>query len=242
MGILDDSTFTKFEQNEAENPCPRKILDNRTIYLSRPMPFSAGLPALSDLSEARFGNSLHTDDIMPNVYRAPEVILGIPWSYPVDIWGLGMVVRSSDPITASLPCRVNRCTERKSQIWDLFEGRPLFSAKNQDGLYSERSHISEMIAVLGPPPQELLERSSAAIRFWDRNGRHSHPLLQKFWHHTCTHVVHRGMERRSTDPQHEFRDCRASSRRRRETGFPGFHAQDATVDARGPKQLSRDLL
>lgn len=28
---------------------------------------------------------------MPNVYRAPEVILGLPWGYLVDVWGFGMV-------------------------------------------------------------------------------------------------------------------------------------------------------
>jgi serine/threonine protein kinase len=29
---------------------------------------------------------------MPDVYRAPEVVLDMPWSYPIDIWSLGMVV------------------------------------------------------------------------------------------------------------------------------------------------------
>lgn len=92
VGIHDDSVFAMFGQYEAENPVPRKELDDRTIYLSRPMPLTKGLPALSDLSEARFGDSELTDDIMPDVYRAPEVVLGMPWSYPVDIWSFGMVV------------------------------------------------------------------------------------------------------------------------------------------------------
>ncbi|KAI9823354.1 MAG: hypothetical protein M1819_001362 [Sarea resinae] len=85
MGIDDPSIFAKFEQYEAESPVPRKELDGRIIYMSRPMPLSKGLPLLSDLSEARFGGSEHIDLIMPDVYRAPEVILGMPWSYPVDI-------------------------------------------------------------------------------------------------------------------------------------------------------------
>lgn len=92
LGIHDDSVLTKFERNEIENPCPRKELDDRTIYLSRPMPLSKGEPCITDLSEGRFGGQVHTDRIMPNVYRAPEVILGLPWGYEVDVWGFAMVV------------------------------------------------------------------------------------------------------------------------------------------------------
>ena len=98
VGIHDDSVYAKYEQYEAESPIPRKELDDRTIYLSRPMPLTKGPPASSDLSEARFGGSEHTDNIMPDIYRAPEVVLGMPWSYPVDIWGFGMVVSHYLPV------------------------------------------------------------------------------------------------------------------------------------------------
>lgn len=91
-GIHDDSVLAKFEQYEAEDPLPRKDLEDRTIYLSRPMPLTKGPPSLSDLSEARFGSAEYTGLIMPDVYRAPEVILSMEWSYSVDIWGFAMVV------------------------------------------------------------------------------------------------------------------------------------------------------
>ena len=35
FGIADDSVFTHFEQEELQNPSPRKELDGRTIYASR---------------------------------------------------------------------------------------------------------------------------------------------------------------------------------------------------------------
>ena len=92
LRIYDDSALAKFEQYKTKNPCPRKELNDRTIYLLRPMPLTKGELSITDLSEARFGDSKHTDRIMPNVYRAPEVILGLPWSYLVDIWGFGVVV------------------------------------------------------------------------------------------------------------------------------------------------------
>ncbi|KAF2150845.1 protein kinase [Myriangium duriaei CBS 260.36] len=147
MGIQHNSILVRFEQDEAESPCPRKELEDRTIYISRPMRLSAGLPAISDLSEARFGDFENIDDIMPDVYRAPEVILGLNWSYPVDIWALGMV------------------------IWDLFEGNRLFPARNPDKHYSERYHLAQMVAILGPPPLELLRRSEKSRKFWDQDGK-----------------------------------------------------------------------
>jgi len=37
------------------------------------------------------GNQKHRD-IMPGVYRAPEVVLGMGWDYEVDIWSVGLMV------------------------------------------------------------------------------------------------------------------------------------------------------
>ena len=71
----------------------RKTLEDRTIYLSRPFPISLGTPVLCDLGEARVGTDQQRGDIMPDVYRAPEVILNMTWDYKVDIWNVGMVVR-----------------------------------------------------------------------------------------------------------------------------------------------------
>lgn len=57
---------------------PRKVVgDDRTIYLSRLLPLTFGPPVLCDLGEARLGDEEHQDDIMPDVYRAPEAILGM---------------------------------------------------------------------------------------------------------------------------------------------------------------------
>ncbi|KAL1878371.1 hypothetical protein Plec18167_004443 [Paecilomyces lecythidis] len=92
MGIKDDSILSKYEQAEFEAPAPRKILKDRTIYLSRPLPMSYGTPVLCDLGEARLGIDQQRGDIMPDIYRAPEVILDMTWDYKVDIWNVGMVV------------------------------------------------------------------------------------------------------------------------------------------------------
>ncbi|OJZ81013.1 hypothetical protein ASPFODRAFT_65521 [Aspergillus luchuensis CBS 106.47] len=58
-------------------PVPRKSLSDRTIYVSRPLPISFGTPVLCDLGEGRLGVDNQTGDIMPDIYRAPEVILNM---------------------------------------------------------------------------------------------------------------------------------------------------------------------
>lgn len=60
--------------------------------MSRPVPLTNGQVTLSDFGSARFGQESFTGDIMPGVYRAPEVILGMKWSSKVDLWSVGVMV------------------------------------------------------------------------------------------------------------------------------------------------------
>ncbi|KAL4780116.1 kinase-like domain-containing protein [Aspergillus varians] len=151
LGIKDDSILSAFEKAEFEAPVPRKTLENRTIYLSRPLPISYGTPVLCDLGEARIGTDQQQGDIMPDIYRAPEVILNMTWDYKVDIWNVGMV------------------------IWDLFEHRHLFRARNPEGKLDDGYHLAEMQAVLGDPPPEFLARSERSLQFWDEMGKWKGP-------------------------------------------------------------------
>lgn len=96
FSIADDSVFCDFEQNELQDPSPRKELDGRTIYISRKLkiiPKQLGPPVLCDFGSAVFGDEKHSEDIQPDIYRAPEVILEAPWTYSVDIWNVGCMVR-----------------------------------------------------------------------------------------------------------------------------------------------------
>lgn len=104
FGIADDSVFSDVENNELQSPCPRKELDGRTIYTSRElkMPQNVGAPILCDFGSAVMGDEEHSEDIQPDAYRAPEVILRAPWSYSVDIWNVGCVVRKVDTSDANV--------------------------------------------------------------------------------------------------------------------------------------------
>ncbi|KAG6069688.1 hypothetical protein E4U16_007491 [Claviceps sp. LM84 group G4] len=143
----DEAVFRAFEQAELDEPCPRKELDGRTIYESRELniPRVIGAPVLCD-----FGSAIPLDDgtdrwkkIQPDVYRAPEVILDIPWTSSVDIWNVGCM------------------------IWDAFEGEHLFTGHDSEfKTYQSRAHLAEMIALLGPPPPTLLARASLKTEFF----------------------------------------------------------------------------
>ncbi|KAL4886613.1 protein kinase [Aspergillus karnatakaensis] len=145
QGIEDTSILSDMEQDEATRPIARKVLADRTIYHSRPMPLCTGSPVLSDLGEARSGSSKYNGDIMPGIYRAPEVILEMEWDQKVDIWSVG------------------------NMVWDLVQGHHLFFAK-QNGYLNDEHHLAEMVSLMGPPSLEFLKRSKKCERFWDRDG------------------------------------------------------------------------
>lgn len=85
---------TDFEENELQRPVPRKEVDSdgRTIYMSQELkvPKHVSAPVLCDFGSAMLGSQYHSVFVQPKIYRAPEVILGVPWTYSADIWNVGM--------------------------------------------------------------------------------------------------------------------------------------------------------
>jgi serine/threonine protein kinase len=99
LGINDTSVLSDMEHAELNSPSPRKIYPDRTIYRSQPMPITDGHMVICDFGAARIGDK-HWGDVMPGVYRAPEVILGMEWDCKIDIWSVGVMVSSSSPYLA----------------------------------------------------------------------------------------------------------------------------------------------
>ncbi|KAB8259967.1 kinase-like protein [Aspergillus pseudonomiae] len=114
------------------DPPPRKVLKDRTIYKSLGFFPRGGLPILTDFGEARLGDKEHSDDIMPNMYRAPESIAMV--------------------------------------AWDIVSPRTLINGKNSDGIFDDRVHMAELVALLGPPPPEFREQRPLSSVFWDESG------------------------------------------------------------------------
>ncbi|KAF4458105.1 CMGC/SRPK protein kinase [Fusarium austroafricanum] len=143
LGLVDDARLESLVQAEFKSPVARKkITEGQTIYLSRLLRPKAGPILLSDFGEARTGSGHHAGDIMPILYRAPEIIMCLTWNYTVDIWSVGLTA------------------------WDLIGPNRLFTTKN------DAAHLAELIATLGPPPPEFLQRNpKRAAGFWDERGK-----------------------------------------------------------------------
>ncbi|KAL8980546.1 MAG: hypothetical protein Q9177_005848, partial [Variospora cf. flavescens] len=149
-GIGDKSILQKFVEAEKKSPSARKDVRGYTVYASRafdsPSGRSIGTPLLSDFGSAVSGDVEHDEDVQPNVYRAPEVCLDAPWSYSIDIWNVGCM------------------------IWDLFEGKHLFYGSDpKEAKYMTRAHLADMIALMGPPPPELLKVGKRTAEFFDKD-------------------------------------------------------------------------
>ncbi|PTU19731.1 hypothetical protein P175DRAFT_0503248 [Aspergillus ochraceoroseus IBT 24754] len=147
----DDSIFCEWENAEETDPSPRKIDGPRIVYKSRPFHRKKGwrgfgMPLLSDFGEARVGD-VHNGLIQPDIYRAPEVILGMSWTSKVDIWNVGVLV------------------------WDLFEDHHLFDGRAPNGDQSDVHLLAEMEAMLGSPPLTFLHKSPQSQKYWNGLGQ-----------------------------------------------------------------------
>uniref|UniRef100_A0A2P2MPE4 Serine/threonine-protein kinase AFC2 isoform X2 n=1 Tax=Rhizophora mucronata TaxID=61149 RepID=A0A2P2MPE4_RHIMU len=74
-------------------------------------------------------------------YRAPEVILGLGWSYPCDVWSIGCIL-------------VELCT-----------GEALFQT------HENLEHLAMMERVLGPLPQHMLKNVDRHAEKYIRRGK-----------------------------------------------------------------------
>ncbi|KAL9117079.1 MAG: hypothetical protein Q9187_006387 [Circinaria calcarea] len=148
LEIDDRSMLNSFVDQELKHPSPRKQVEDSIVYASRLFGWPpTGEPILSDFGSAEKGDADNTRKAGPSLYRSPEVLLEMKWSYSIDIWNVGVM------------------------RWDLFEGRTLFSGRDPDRKeYSTRAHLAEMIALIGPPPVELVKRGRRSAEFFDDDG------------------------------------------------------------------------
>ncbi|ETI29035.1 hypothetical protein G647_01488 [Cladophialophora carrionii CBS 160.54] len=175
MGLGDPNILDHFVQHEHDHPSPRKAPDShgRIIYTScsdfgeSPTEAVIASAKITDIGLAAWGDEKNTKPIQSNVFMAPEVILQAGWSYPADIWNLGVM------------------------LWDLVENIGLFdSISTEPDHYRPEQHLGLMIALLGPPPKEFLARCAKAKWYFDGDGQFKYP---KYVAEDCKfeHSIHR---------------------------------------------------
>ena len=99
----------------------------------------------SSIKVIDFGSTIHYVNplcsyLQSRYYRSPEVILGAGYDNKIDIWSFGCILS------------------------ELFTGRALFAGEN------EHDQLIRIMAVLGPPPAELLEKSRRKSIFFNEDS------------------------------------------------------------------------
>jgi serine/threonine-protein kinase SRPK3 len=94
--IQDQAVLDKAVDEKWSSPGPCKIHGEPEIYLSADLglPDPVGVPIISDFGDSHFGDPPFFN-VMLDLYRAPEIVLAIPWDEKIEIWGFGLMVSSS---------------------------------------------------------------------------------------------------------------------------------------------------
>ncbi|KKZ58530.1 hypothetical protein EMCG_05518 [[Emmonsia] crescens] len=129
--------YKGFEDGKFNDPAPRKIYKDRTVYSSRYMTQDPqALPFRCDFSDAIFDDQEHDELIMPEPLRAPGILLRMEWNNKVDIWSFAVVA------------------------WQLVAPRSLFSGLGTEAnKYHDAHLLAEQHVVMDPAPSELARRS-----------------------------------------------------------------------------------
>lgn len=93
----NDDQFVAIEEEEALHPS-EPIFDNGyPLYRSYVGPRSfadlTGVAYLTDFGSARKASAVNKEWWMPDTYRAPEILMGVPWGCQVDVWSIGIMVK-----------------------------------------------------------------------------------------------------------------------------------------------------
>src|ERR1700712_3489355 len=103
-------------------------------------------PMHSEIKVIDFGSSCFENEkvytyIQSRFYRSPEVILGMSYGIPIDMWSLGCILA------------------------ELLTGYPIFPGEN------EQEQLACIMEIFGPPEKHLIEKSSRKKLFFDSVGK-----------------------------------------------------------------------
>ncbi|KAI1173109.1 hypothetical protein F4777DRAFT_463477 [Nemania sp. FL0916] len=103
-------------------------------------------PLHSEIKVIDFGSSCFENEkvytyIQSRFYRSPEVILGMTYGLPIDMWSLGCILA------------------------ELYTGVPIFPGEN------EQEQLACIMEVFGPPEKHLIEKSTRKKIFFDSMGK-----------------------------------------------------------------------
>jgi serine/threonine-protein kinase PRP4 len=105
---------------------------------------------LCDFGSAMFaGDNEITPYLVSRFYRAPEVILGLPYDHPMDMWSVGCVV------------------------YELFTGQILFPGRTNNEM------LKLMMEVKGPFSKKMLKRAEFAFKHFESDPNMTFAVLEE---------------------------------------------------------------
>ncbi|KAK9367963.1 kinase-like domain-containing protein [Lipomyces kononenkoae] len=136
--LLVDNTFDTYPYNR--RGCEmRKILRDTTIHLI-------------DFGSATFQDEYHSSVVSTRHYRAPEIILGMGWSFPCDMWSIGCI------------------------LVEFLTGEALFQT------HDNVEHLAMMEVVVGKPFDRTVTKAASKqaqkYNYFLRSGRLDYPNAQ----------------------------------------------------------------
>jgi len=95
-----------------------------------------------DFGSALFESRWHNHLVQTRHYRAPEVVLGMRWNFPIDIWSVGCI------------------------MLEFIYGRMVFNT------HDSIDHLSQMTKMIGPMPDKIRARIPDEVReaYFKRDG------------------------------------------------------------------------
>eukprot|EP00727_Mastigamoeba_balamuthi_P006790 m51a1_g2731 putative dual specificity tyrosine-phosphorylation-regulated kinase (600) ;mRNA; f:883937-886548 len=148
-------------------------------------------PKRSAIKIIDFGSSCLSGETMykyiqSRYYRSPEILLGLPYSFPIDMWSLGCI------------------------LVEMHVGDPLFNGRN------EVDQIMKIAGLLGLPPKHMIDASAKVRKLFmkgpDGNYQFVQTLQEKMSFRSLGEVI--GVEtfgpkgRRRGEPGHSAQDYR----------------------------------
>ncbi|ONK59371.1 uncharacterized protein A4U43_C08F5750 [Asparagus officinalis] len=101
---------------------------------------------LIDFGSTAFENQDRSSIVSTRHYRAPEIILGLGWNYPCDLWSIGCI------------------------LVELCSGEALFQT------HENLEHLAMMERVLGPIPEHMIRNANcSAAKYFRRGSRLNWP-------------------------------------------------------------------
>ncbi|KAJ5936660.1 protein kinase [Penicillium verhagenii] len=167
MEIDDDTSLQDIEDQESQDPSLpiTSAIGAMPIVVYKSIPAMLALsshPILTDYGQMRLVEGcLNQDWWMSDLYRAPEVLLHLPWGFPADIWSIGVMTL------------------------ELLEGKNLFDPIDHvHGQYVIPLALAQYIGYLGPPPLIYIQNSPLFTTYFDAQGK-AHPthhlLIQRLF-------------------------------------------------------------